>query len=299
MRNLKFVLLVMAAILLLSGVAFSATTTLSPVPPPQMVPYVLEGVISAIVPETGAITLVFPNMPQRLPEGFFVNNLTRILKNGQIAPFSALAIGDWCRAEIKPTTQNVPLAVNVQAKTPPVAPPPGAMVLEGIITQINADGHSITLSPPPGAPARPPVTFLVNDATKIMKNGQPAQFSALAVGDKCRAEVVQREGVWVALNVQAGSAAPPPPPLTWARGKITVIAPAALTFTLLVTNAENPNGVARLFFEDRETKIRRNGIAVGFGDLKVGDFAEVGFVLPPTATTNRLRAAVIEAKSAL
>jgi hypothetical protein len=188
-------------------------------------------------------------------------------------------------------------AAVIEAKSP-VTPPPANTILEGLITGINLDKGSIRLESP--TQAKPPVTFFVVDSTKIMRNGQPALLKDLKVGDACRAEVKPTpDGTLVALNVQTKSAATPPPGLKTVAGTISAIDYSKLTFELTAKPSPMAAVVNVLkFFADKETKIRKNGNPAGFGDLKVGDMAGVGFVPGPTMQPGSvIRAAVIEVKN--
>ncbi|MCX6071199.1 MAG: DUF5666 domain-containing protein [Chloroflexi bacterium] len=258
----------------------------NPVTPPQPGLKFVTGVISAVDPAT----LKFELTGKSGPDGtapvlkFFADKETKIIKNGRPVGFGDLKVGDAARVGFVPGSTSSPgsviRAAVIEAKSP-VTPPPANTILEGLITGINLDKGSIRLESP--TQAKPPVTFFVVDSTKIMRNGQPALLKDLKVGDACRAEVKPTpDGTLVALNVQTKSAATPPPGLKTVAGTISAIDYSKLTFELTVIRAPKAEATILRFYADKETKIRKNGNPAGFGDLKVGDMAGVGYVPAPT-----------------
>ena len=174
----------------------------------------------------------------------------------------------------------------------------------GTITMIDPDAGTITLNGPTSTGEDgilpEPITFMVNDRTRIVKDGHRAHLEDLAVGDACRALLVHTsDGGLLALSIVAKS---PAPPLAWVHGKIVEISLPDSVFALaVITNQDATDLVAArvMRFEvDRCTKVFKDGRPASLGDLRVGDLARVGFVPVPTLTADQpIRAAVVDAKS--
>lgn len=181
---------------------------------------------------------------------------------------------------------------------PPVQKP---FPVLGVITALDPDAGAVTLNGPlpegDGSDTpRPAITFLVNDKTRILKNGEPAPFEALVIRDYCKALLIRTpDGVPLALAVHAMS---PEPPMKWAKGRIEKIDPGQSVFVLAL-GEPSPGGDARIvFYFDRSTKFFKDGQPAGPDALMIGDIAAVGFYPPaPGFTEGPIRAAVVQART--
>jgi hypothetical protein len=79
----------------------------------------------------------------------------------------------------------------------------------GPITKL-VSGPIMALGPPPVpgslgtvtvSTVQGPFTFLVTAQTVILRNGQPATFNSLRVGDFCKAAVIWNGNLWVASQI--------------------------------------------------------------------------------------------------
>ena len=184
---------------------------------------------------------------------------------------------------------------------PPMERPFG---VGGIITMIDLHAGTITLNGPvpvdEDGVLPEPITFMVNDRTRIVKDGRRAHLADLAIGDACRALLVHTpDGGLLALGVIAES---PSPPLTWVHGKIVKISLPDRVFALaLITNRDDASNSADhviLFYVDHGTRICKDGRPAWLRDLHVGDLARVGFAPPPDIALNRpIRAAIVIART--
>ena len=135
-----------------------------------------------------------------------VNQRTRIAKNGRSAGLGDLAVGDLTRADYVITPDGKNTALAIEAKSPP--PPP---IVGGEIVAINyvAGTFDLQVLPPPGPRPKPEpdrriMSFVTNEKTKISKNGEPAVFEDLAIGDKARVVFLpKQEGALLALRIEA------------------------------------------------------------------------------------------------
>jgi len=294
----------------LTAVCIQARPPVVP-PPPQLKTVV--GVISAIDPAALTFSLTVKPGPTAPPVvlKFIANADTKIRKNGADATFGDLKVNDLAAVAFVVTPTMTPTstmtAVAIDAKTPSAPPPPPKVTLTGIISAIDLDKGTITLGPPAPpigstAPTPAPVTIFVVATTKIVKNGQPALFKDLAVGDAaCVQAQPAADGTLTALAIDARSPVippPPPPKLKIVMGVISAIDTSALTFSLTVRPSATGAPVVLKFIVDANTKIHKDGKDAVFGDLKVGDCAGVGFMADPAITpASTILAVAIEAKT--
>jgi len=299
MKSMRLTRLAISIATLVLVVSCAALAQL-PVPPPTDRPFPVEGIITGIDPNAGSVTLNGPRsttdtgIAPTIGITFLVTSQTRIFKDGVPAGFDALKIGDLCHAAVVKTERGL-VALEVAAK----APPPPTIVLEGIITALDPETHRVTLNgqtPQIGSVViapRPAVSFAVTPLTVITRNGAPAGFSDLKLGDRCRAVVFKTEMGLVAREVAAKGVEPP---LVWANGKIAKIDYENARFVLSVGVGENTRYMQ--FTYDRGTTITKDGCPAGPGEVKVGDLARVGYLLLPTMRPDAtLRAAAIEART--
>lgn len=169
-----------------------------------------------------------------------------------------------------------------------VTPTPGPVpiVVEGLITAITVattTSGTITVAPPPsptGTP--PPKTIVINDKTRLFKDGKACTLAELAVGDFCRAMVVRlADGTYVGLIVHAKTVVPP---LKTARGTIvekTLDSTWGRTFKLQVPGVDASPTILMWFSVDATTRITVDGKPANYDLLAVGQLAEVAYVEPP------------------
>lgn len=176
-------------------------------------------------------------------------------------------------------------------KPPTVPPTPVPTVIEGPITAITVatpNTGTITIAPAPspiaGAPVKPPVTFSVNEKTKIVKDGTAVTLGALVVGDACRAMVVKTDAGLVAQIVYATTVVPP---VRVAKGRIAdkALWNGQRTFKLAVPPVGMGPTLLMWFSVDSATKITVDGKAANYDRLANGQAAEVGYRQPPPSLT--------------
>lgn len=248
------------------------------------------GVVNSVDTTGGIIELKIPTSDNTTPVTvkFSLDASTMIRKNGKPVGLGDILPGDVGRIGFIPVPAADPSAAIPSIVVEVYTPKTPNVILEGVISVIDTTTGAVTLVAPSSAPAKPPVTFYVVDSTKIMKNGAAAAFSALAVNDICRAEAqVASNGSLIALNVQAKT---PVIPLKTAKGTISAVDVTGSTFDL----KSDGTGIIIHFTVNANTKIGKNGVKAGLGDLAVGDLAAVAYS-QPSATENV--AAGVEAKT--
>ena len=272
MRLLKFLLVGCLVAVLVAGAAFAA----EPKPPP---PIVVGGVITAIDLDAKSVTLngpiagTDPAEPAPRQVTFFVNEKTKIIKNGKPAGLADLAVKDECKAACVRTSAGL-VAIEVVAKTPV---PPLAHVC-GTIAGIDLE-HStfkLKLNQEQGREARV-MEFYIDRGTVIRKDGKPASFGDLKVEDlACVAfaplipTVIPTEPIRAAV-VEART---PPVPIVHVIGKLVFIGQTRLIGVL------PREATAPLHFQvTDETKIVKMKPAP-FDALMVGDSVDVAFHKP-------------------
>jgi len=307
MRYLKFVPAICAAVALGSGAVLGADYTMPTTPPASTSP-AQQGIISAINLEKGTVVIVPPGSAAAgttPTKGFlfFVNAQTKIIKNNQTATLKDLAIGDFCRAQIKYSSDGAPFALSVQASSPQSQPGSGLKFVTGVISAIDYSKLAFELTGKSGPDGTAPVLkFFADKETKIIKNGHPVGFGDLKVGNMAGvgfapSPTLQPGSAVRAAVIEVKNPVTPPPGLKTVTGPISNIDYAALTFTLFFRGNASLQPVSLTVLADKETKIRKNGRLVGFGDLRNGDLVSVGFVSDATlGPGSKIRAVVIEAK---
>lgn len=276
MKKLAILVFCAVAVMLSSGV-FAQQTPIGTIP-------IVGGIIRGIDLEKGAVTVGPPQEPvDRVAPTitFFVTNQTKILKNGQPALLENLAVGDFCKAEVRKTPEGALVALAVRAETPR----PPLQWVRGTIAKISyADSVFALKVIRPDTNAEMIITFVIDRGTKIMKDGKEACLGDLYVGDIAE---VGHAPITVAvidqpIRAAAVHARTPPELIARVSGriarldaekKIVWIAP----FNVKCENAEKclvPVRVVRL------TRIEKLGSAV-FEDLSVGDRANVTFRKDP------------------
>ncbi|MHB9036848.1 MAG: hypothetical protein ACYC64_09280 [Armatimonadota bacterium] len=293
MRQLKMVLIVGAVIALLAG-AVSAQTSGSPVQTP---PIVLNGVISAISYDAGVIVLSVPNADAPstvLPVKLKVVNTTKIIKNGQPATLKNLLVNDFCRAEAVKTSTGELVALSIVAKSP--EPPPARV--SGRIVKIDLEGYKFALQIGDSASRNSRVmVFSVDRGTRITKDGRPAGFGNLYIGDLAlvafRPVLVASANVPIrAISVDART---PPELIGKVCGRLVGIYPEKQVIALLppdvTCTSADPTECAIFFQVTSITRIFKMGEAT-FDDLTIGDAVGVVFrkmpdnQIPPALAIN-------------
>lgn len=174
---------------------------------------------------------------------------------------------------------------------------PRPIAVGGVITALDAAKQAVTLNGLNDTTARTaprPVVFVCNEKTVITKNGKPAEFSALAVKDNCRAAVLPvADNVLVALKVDAVT---PRPPVQQVRGIIGTVDTATSTFELKVQADAAKFAVLKFRVTDA-TKIIKNGSPAGLADLAAGDVASVRFIPSPLTVVGPIAALSVEART--
>ena len=174
---------------------------------------ILEGVISGINLDKGSITLASPTQGAA-PRMFFVVDSTKILRNGQAAVLKNLKVGDACRAEVKPAAHGALVALTVQ-----VPPPQGVTAGAGIISSIDYSALKFTWFFKGDGSVQPlGLTILADSNTIIRKDGIPAGFGDLKVGDLADFDPVSGTQIGpgstvhaIGIEAKTPSTVPPPP----------------------------------------------------------------------------------------
>lgn len=201
---------------------------------------------------------------------------TRIVKDGAMADFAALAVDDFAsvrgRVETTDAGDEILVAYMIRAHTPGTGPG-GGRDHDGLHGQISGDPNAETREFTASSHGRELTVRVTAEAT-ITRNGEPATFEDLADGDYFRAmgRVVSNEPfVFEATAVGAfDGTAPPHGPRDHSEGTIASIDAAALTFVL----RSERSGDTTVAVSDA-TKISKDGAAADFGALAVGDAASV------------------------
>lgn len=279
MRNTKFVLLMSVCIMMLACAAQSGVIQTQP---PVQVAITVEGTISAINYDLGAITILPPQppagsaMPSPAPVKFFVNDKTRIEKNGQLATLKALLVGDICKASlVKAATGLYALAITAQT-------PQQLRVVSGKIEKIDASTNLFALRFADATntnAASAIMYFFADKNTKIIKNGKPAMFVDLCVGDIAKVGFVVPPPTLIPVNKPIRAitieAITPPEMIGYLTGRILKIDAVAKRIAVAIPETAS---VKPLIFQitDR-TSIIKIGEAK-FESLMVGDKVEMAFI---------------------
>jgi hypothetical protein len=224
-------------------------------------PIPVEGRIVGLDP-VRQIVAVQPPENDRQPVAFKVTADTRLTKDGRPARFGDLQIGDFARGLLVDTDAGlVALELHARSGQPPI-------IAIGVIARIDADHCNIVLKP--NDPNRPPVMFHVTPDTQITKNGEPARFGDLEVGDHAKAALVDTPNGLVALSIRAEDE-----PGIVLRGRIVQLNPDAQVVALKLGGEDGE--VVRIQVTGR-TRLVKNGRPAEFADLRIGDVAAAGVV---------------------
>jgi len=165
---------------------------------------------------------------------------------------------------------------------------PRPLQVNGVIVAISLEKRIVVIA----GPEQNQVSLVVNERTVITKNEKPAKLGELVMGDMARAEFLKAPNdANYALRIDAKS--PPPPPMVG--GEIVAINHDAGTFDLRVFPPPGPGPTPgdekriMSFTTNERTEIVKNGEKAEFGDLAVGDKAQVIFVNTPDKALLALR----------
>jgi aspartate 1-decarboxylase len=211
----------------------------------------LEGLVTAV--DTGANTLSVTPKPGGTAVVLKIDANTIIKRNGQPTTLPAIQLGDWVKAQYNPITL---LASKISAQFYLVE-------LTGTVTAIHTGApQTLTVTPKHGGT---PVVLNVDTTTLIKRNGQPAVFTDIQLGDlvdaKYNAVTMLAARISAKLN------------LSDVQGLITAIDTTANTVTVTpgfpfpFRTAATPI----VLKVDSTTIIKRNGAAASLAALQVGD----------------------------
>lgn len=273
MRLCKFVLIGCLLASLLVGAVHAETTT------PIIRPIIVAGMIAAIDLDQGAITLNGRDSTAAdlAPIVFYVDDATKIVKDGLPATIKDLVVGDACTAWVVKTSDGKLVARYVQAKTPT---PPVIRVMGKIY---SIDLRTATFKLDVGATDstyRRLMWFVVNRSTIIRKDGKIVPFGELKVGDLAMVAFYPPpptmtfvEAPILALVVDARS----PQQIVHAVGKLVKIDGGLIV--IQPVNTDCP-----LYFQvTNETRIIKFK-PVTIRELVIGDMLDVAYVDPGMLT---------------
>jgi len=208
--------------------------------------------LSGTVTELGDMLFVVDSPELGLVE-VHVDDSTNIKKQGKAIDFSEIAVGDVVEVKGVMPEPGVVLASRIIVQVPEV----DEASIEGTIESIGVGELTVTTE-------SGPVVVSVSADTMIKRNGSPAVFEDLMVGDR-----VEAEGVWDGdvLDAAKISAEAPEAEEVEIEGTIESIGDGELTVTT--------DGGPVVVSVSGDTTIERNGAAATFEDLVVGDHVEV------------------------
>jgi len=259
----------------------------------------VSGVIAEKVLYNGARTFRLSLATTTARMWFSVNGDTRITVDGKPATYDQLAKGQNAEVAYKQppplmTPVEIPIPASVVTARNVVPPPPPVYHVKGRLAFVDALNRVIGVKPAtPTAGSNVIMQFKVTDLTKIEKFG-PALLKDLTPAGT----VYAGDQVDVAYPPLVIESITPPVAVTIAvspeivAGSITSIKPLERVFTLSIPT---PATTPPYFTVVTATRITRNGVPVGLGDLRIGDLAGVRYF----QFWSEKRAAVVEARAPL
>jgi len=198
---------------------------------------------------------------------------TEIFRHRERIRFDDIKTGDYLMAQGDFDASKALLASRIDVAELPEAPPK----IAGRVLEVAAASRQFTVAVERGwmhdAPTGP-VTIVVNDTTKIYRNGEQVRFDAIKTGDFALVSGEWSDGATLVATTVRLVIPPDIPPMPAILGEIVTIEPATKTLYVRV-RAMRPleasgDGTVKVLVGD-ETKIFRNGQPIGFGDLKTGN----------------------------
>lgn len=255
----------------------------SPEPPkPQLV----KGRIREINYDTGIFELLIgePGATGAHVMGFAANDQTKIAKDGLGAAFADLKSGDMAVVGFRPSPVASPgptVALTIQAHTPPES----VGHVKGMLVERDLDKRILGVMPGDwvAVPADPVVRVFVPETAKITKFWE-VPLAGLNTRDHVAVTFIKRADspLPVALAVEAL-----PERITGIVDHVDIVA-GAVAVKMTPTGPAGPYKVV-----DGRTKITRNGVIVGLGDLKAGDLVRLAYFRFPEANI----AVMVDARS--
>lgn len=161
-------------------------------------------------------------------------------------------------------------------------------VVEGnitVIARVTTTAGKVTIQPPSVSGSnlvKPPVTFIVNEKTQIIKDGKVTTIAGLTIGDACRVQVVKNtEGSLVAQILYATTVVPPTKVVKGAIIEKQTYSAWGRTFKVAIPPVGTGPTVLMWFLVSDKTTINVDGQAATYDKLATGQTAEVTYAQPP------------------